>query len=219
MGEATILLGVSSATLRRWADAGRIATYTTPGGHRRFERAALLSLLPQRSHPSDEVGSRPADRRLGPGRAPRGPRVARPEGWLATVPDAAREPLRGHGLRITNALLTYLEAPQGEREVAMDVARQAATAYGWIAGSIGASMREAIETFQGFRIPFVREVAAAAGRQALDAAQTSALLVTATEAMDHLLEASMHGHEVARPRPRPRRAAGGGRDPRASGSR
>lgn len=205
MGEATILLGVSAATLRRWADAGRVATYTTPGGHRRFQRAALLALLPQRGRRREATLTRPSERHVATPRRPRGRRIVEASDWLSGMPDAAREPLRGHGLRITNALMAYLDAPEGEREGALEVASQAATAYGWIAGSVGASMREAIETFQGFRVPFVRQVAAAASRRCLDAAQTSELLVTATEAMDQLLEASMHGHEVARPRPRARR--------------
>lgn len=45
-GEAVALLGVSPATLRRWADSGQLAAFTTPGGHRRFDRSAVLSLLP-----------------------------------------------------------------------------------------------------------------------------------------------------------------------------
>jgi molybdopterin-binding protein len=34
MGKAAALLGVSAETLRRWADAGRLATKRTAGGHR-----------------------------------------------------------------------------------------------------------------------------------------------------------------------------------------
>ena len=46
LGEASRLLGVSPATVRRWSDAGRLRVFTTPGGHRRFSRAALKRLLP-----------------------------------------------------------------------------------------------------------------------------------------------------------------------------
>ena len=41
LSEASRVLGVSPATLRRWSDAGRLRVYTTPGGHRRFSRDAL----------------------------------------------------------------------------------------------------------------------------------------------------------------------------------
>jgi excisionase family DNA binding protein len=41
VGPASRLLGVDPDTLRRWADDGRVEAYTTPGGHRRFERQSL----------------------------------------------------------------------------------------------------------------------------------------------------------------------------------
>jgi molybdopterin-binding protein len=41
MGQAAELLGVSPDTVRRWADAGRLATLRTRGGHRRINGAAL----------------------------------------------------------------------------------------------------------------------------------------------------------------------------------
>lgn len=43
--EACSLVGVSPATLRRWSDNGDISSFTTPGGHRRFTKSALLDLL------------------------------------------------------------------------------------------------------------------------------------------------------------------------------
>jgi molybdopterin-binding protein len=44
MGPAAELLGVSVDTLRRWADAGRLPTVRTPGGHRVIEGDALARL-------------------------------------------------------------------------------------------------------------------------------------------------------------------------------
>ncbi len=45
LGEASRFLGVDASTLRLWADAGRIATFRTPGGHRRFAQTILEEFL------------------------------------------------------------------------------------------------------------------------------------------------------------------------------
>jgi len=55
--EASALVGVSVATLRRWCDAGRVHVFTTPGGHRRFDRADVLELLPAADIPARLDGS------------------------------------------------------------------------------------------------------------------------------------------------------------------
>src|SRR4030088_2933097 len=47
LGEASRILGITPATLRRWADHGDVAAFVTPGGHRRFPRSTIESLLPQ----------------------------------------------------------------------------------------------------------------------------------------------------------------------------
>ena len=44
LGPASRQLGVDPDTLRRWADVGRIRSFTTPGGHRRFARADVARL-------------------------------------------------------------------------------------------------------------------------------------------------------------------------------
>ena len=45
MGQAAELLGVSVDTVRRWADAGHLSCYRTPGGQRRFSRDQLDSFV------------------------------------------------------------------------------------------------------------------------------------------------------------------------------
>jgi excisionase family DNA binding protein len=44
LGEAAEALGVSSSTVRRWADTGRIQVVRTSGGHRRFPASELRRL-------------------------------------------------------------------------------------------------------------------------------------------------------------------------------
>ena len=43
--EAADYLGIHLATITRWAKAGKVAFYLTPGGQRRFSKADLDELL------------------------------------------------------------------------------------------------------------------------------------------------------------------------------
>ena len=45
LGEASKLLGVHYTTLRRWADAGSVPCFRTPGGHRRFRERDLAAWM------------------------------------------------------------------------------------------------------------------------------------------------------------------------------
>ena len=45
LSEASQLLGVHFTTLRRWADAGSVPCFRTPGRHRRFRQADLVAWL------------------------------------------------------------------------------------------------------------------------------------------------------------------------------
>lgn len=189
MGEASVLLGVSTATLRRWAVEGRLATFTTPGGHRRFSPATLEALLPQRAVPrAGLTGAPSADQIQRAYRRSIHDDAALPT-FLDRVPSGARESLRGYGRIITTSILRYLEAGSDDlREAALAEGMIAAAGYGRIAGMLGATMRETVATFLRFRMPFVREMAGTARRLGLDAAGATDLLEAVTVAVDRLLD-------------------------------
>ncbi len=200
LGEASRLLGISHGTLRRWADEGRLAVFTTPGGHRRFSRGAIRALLPTaRAH-------RPSLARLGASpdrivRAYRPPRVRRPVpppgGWLDRLAEADREVFRRRGRSIVAALLEHLDAVDGPtRRLKLQEACQAAAEHGREVARLGASMSEAIQTFLQFRSPFITELAGVARRRGLDTREATELLVGAEAAMDQLLVATMTGHAL-----------------------
>lgn len=44
VGKAAKLLGVSTETIREWADSGALKTYRSVGNHRRFSEAEIFSL-------------------------------------------------------------------------------------------------------------------------------------------------------------------------------
>lgn len=45
VGEAAKRIGISCDTLKRWESAGRIASFRTPTGHRRFQASEVDALL------------------------------------------------------------------------------------------------------------------------------------------------------------------------------
>jgi excisionase family DNA binding protein len=50
LGQAAKYLGVAQSTIRKWSDQGRVPTFYTPGGHRRYRRRDLDVFL-ERSGP------------------------------------------------------------------------------------------------------------------------------------------------------------------------
>ncbi len=59
MRQAAELLGVSDDTIRRWAEAGRVATVTDPAGRQGVEGAALARLAEEVAAAADRPEPRP----------------------------------------------------------------------------------------------------------------------------------------------------------------
>ena len=199
--EACRLLGVSPSTIRRWADGGMVRTFVTPGGHRRFSRAGLESLLP------DRPTGRPSLADLGetPGRMTRGYRRASDAGagripWVAELDDAQRERFRSYGRGVVAALVAALDTSDPRRrEDRMREAEDACAEYGRIAGREGLGAAMTSDLFLRFRRPFLVELGALARRREFDATATASLMNDATTALDSLLLATLRGWESAGP--------------------
>jgi excisionase family DNA binding protein len=193
------VLGVSPATLRRWSDAGRLRVFTTPGGHRRFSRAALERLLPADRSRRPTIGGAG----LSPSRIARtyrrASREAAPElPWVLTLSDEQRLLFRERGHVLAASLLQYLDATQPETAAHhLQEASGSAAEYGEVAAALGLSLSQTVEGFLRFRAPFHHELAVAARRRGFDTAETTDLLETAEQAMDRLLVATMTGHTRA----------------------
>ena len=196
LSEASRVLGISPATLRRWSDAGRLRVYTTPGGHRRFSRSALERLLPADRSRRPSIGGAG----LSPSRIARtyrrASRDAAPElPWVLALSDEQRLLFRERGHILAASLLQYLDAPQPEAAAHhLEEASGSAIEYGTVAATLGLSLSQTVEGFLRFRAPFHHELAVAARRRGFDTAETADLLETAERAMDRLLVATMTGH-------------------------
>ena len=213
LSEASRLLGVSPATVRRWSDAGRLRVFTTPGGHRRFSRRGLDRLLPAERSQRPSLGSAG----LTATRITRTYRRARRDvttelPWVLALTDAQRMLFREHGQLLAAHLLQYLDAPGPEAaEDHLAEASANAADYGRVAAAQGLSLSQTVEGFLRFRAPFHHELAVAARRRGFDTPETTDLLEAAERAMDQLLVATMEGHGPA--------AIGLTREPKAASAR
>jgi excisionase family DNA binding protein len=198
LAEASGLLGVSPATLRRWSDAGRLKVFTTPGGHRRFSRAALKRLLPADRSRRPSLGNSG----LTPVRIARSYRRATREAstaltWVVALTDEQRTRFRERGQLLAAGLLQYLDAtrPESARETLKELSVFAAE-DGRVAAEIGLSLSQTVESFLRFRSPFLHELVVEARRRGFDTNETTDLMELAERGIDQLLVATMTGHGV-----------------------
>jgi len=115
LGEASRFLGVDESTLRGWADAGRIPMFRTPGGHRRFSRAALDRFL--------DEGRREAEPRLADLIGPHADRLVpgaideiRRQRWYNALDDQTAKAIGLVCHRLMDAMAGYLPGGARQRE-------------------------------------------------------------------------------------------------------
>ncbi|HEU4674046.1 MAG TPA: helix-turn-helix domain-containing protein [Candidatus Limnocylindrales bacterium] len=198
LGEASRLLGVAPATLRRWSDDGRISVFTTPGGHRRYRRSTLKRIV------AEAPAGRPQLARSGMTAVRlqrayrRGAReAARSLPWLVALSAEQRDWFRTHGRRLAETLLAHLDAvepAQGDHQLSEATAE--AAGYGRMASGLGLSLGQTVEGFLEFRRPFLTELSLVARRRGFDTTATTDLIGHAERAMDRLLVALMAAHRV-----------------------
>jgi excisionase family DNA binding protein len=149
LGQACKLLGVNESTLRRWADAGHVRSFRTPGGHRRFSEEDLRSLVAGRGgtggEPYTSLGQLALTRirrrlQRGRGQAP----------WYTSISESDRERLRPLGRRMVGLVSEYM-TKGARRSQLVDEAREIGHEYGRELVRDNLSIRDAVEAFTFFR--------------------------------------------------------------------
>lgn len=143
LDEAARRLSVHPATLRDWADRGRIRSYRTPGGHRRFSEADVLELGAQ-SKPdlSLLMHATVGHTRI----ATRGGRLET-EGWYGRFDDAAKQRHRELGVELVQLLVAFLG--ETERDWSKEI-KELGARYAELARGAGLSAGDSLRAFHLF---------------------------------------------------------------------
>jgi excisionase family DNA binding protein len=156
--EASRRIGVSRATLRSWADRGRVHAFRTPGGHRRFrERDLATFATSDRENAAVQALRVVADAALGRTRF----EVA--DGWLAkkdwyqSFPAVAREEHRELGRQVILALAELMSGPE-EADAVSTRAADLGKAYGELSLKYGISLNDDLRAFLFFRDSFIKSL-------------------------------------------------------------
>jgi DNA-binding transcriptional MerR regulator len=188
LGPSSKLLGVDPDTLRRWADTGRVRTFTTPGGHRRFLRADLLRLEAARSAAPRSLSSL--------GATPERVKRAYARSYRSTAqgptPESFepvdREAFRAEGRRLVELLLAYLDTSDAvEREALEAEARKLVAGTARRLAEAEVDTARAVEAFVAARRPFLAELANVGLHRSLDVAAMTGLYDAAASLLDRLL--------------------------------
>lgn len=106
--EAADILGVHPATVRNWADEGKLPSRRTPGKHRRFRRADLLRYAESNSELQPTEVQVILQSALGQTRMQVGGGTLVHVPWYEAMSDATRAEMRQEGRRVLEALRQYL---------------------------------------------------------------------------------------------------------------
>jgi len=147
--EASTLLGITTSTLRRWGDDGRVPMKRTLGGHRRFPRAAIARLA---AEPQAEVAL---------AHIPEQPRpwsfdareLARQEWHSHFAAGPLTDRMRGLGQRLLGLLIQYVNRQEEDHRFLVE-ARTVGETYGRESHVAEVSLHDTVEAFLFFRRAF-----------------------------------------------------------------
>lgn len=149
LGEACRIIGVDESTLRRWADAGHVRVFRTPGGHRRFAESEVHELLTGRG-PEGRRYRELGDLAVSRIRRQLHSRPAREASWYATVDETSKERLRPLGRRLAALAAEYL-GRRSRRAELLETARSLGREYGQELATSHVPLGQAVEAFIFFR--------------------------------------------------------------------
>ena len=161
LGAVSRALGINEATLRQWADRGRLPVYRTPGGHRRFLREDVEALVRQRSNGAgaaahDDDPEAPVLRRI---RRKLSQIDLAQQSWMESFQAEGRDRMRLFGRRLLSLLLQSRLNPRSRRRgETMSEAHMLGHEYGSEMAARGVPLTNSVQAFLFFRQAVVESV-------------------------------------------------------------
>jgi excisionase family DNA binding protein len=192
--EASDFLGIHFTTLRSWADAGDIAVFRTPGGHRRFSLDDLRRFLSERSHhlATEEPGLVEAAVVRVRQELERGAPIA--QRWHYTLSDEAEQARRERGRQLFALAIAFVVKPN-QRPRLLESGRELGQEYGAEAASSGVGLAETGRAVQFFRKQLAEAVRNEEAHGAPDADDVRIIRLI-DEFLDEVLYAVLDGYEA-----------------------
>ena len=154
--QASRRLDVHPATLRHWADRGRIRSYRTPGGHRRFLAEDVAALTRAGGAVSAELELL-LSAAVGRARLEANSGRLQAEPWYRRFDEAAKERHRDLGRRLLTLLVRHLQE-SSDPEAILTEARPIGREYGTLARHLELSLGDAMRAFLLFRDVIIESV-------------------------------------------------------------
>jgi len=145
-------LNVHTATVRRWADQGTIASVRTPGGHRRFPESDVERLATGAAGKSSGTGMAREDLRESALSVTReGLEAHHEQGWRTLMNEESREESRLLGRRLMGLLMQYIAAEDGDGDEVLEEARVIGRIYSKSVMLTGITLPQALKATMFFR--------------------------------------------------------------------
>jgi excisionase family DNA binding protein len=191
--EASMQLGVTTSTLRRWGDSGRVPMKRTLGGHRRFPREAIDRLI--QAPPSDMVAMQAFEPQ--PNWNFDVHELVNQKWHARFSTNPVTERMRGLGQRLLGLLIQYLNRRESDRRF-LNEARTVGETYGREAQEADISLHDAVEAFLYFRSAFSHLKMPLPGiPQPTDFGAAMSMHVRIDQFMDAILLGMVAGYEGA----------------------
>lgn len=193
IGDVARVFGVHEGTVRRWADSGRLPSFRTPGGHRRFLRTEVMSFLA-----SQRVSQQADDSRqlsslvLAEAQKQLAPRVQK-ELWHAYYNDQQVHDRRQTGQKLLGLLIHYA-ARSGNGQAYLDDARQILREYSREAVELGLPLSQLTRAYLLYRHSLVDAILRCTHVPIVSDPDSDQLLERVNHFWDELLLAMIDGY-------------------------